>query len=134
MSGLPAILLYAYALVIGLALGSFTTCVVYRIPRGLSIWRNDKSSAAYRSFCPQCKAPLTILDLVPVFSWLALRGRCRHCGHPIGVSYLLIEIGVTAAVLGITACFGFSVTSLLLWAAIPAGAGLWAFFVLKPRL
>ena len=130
----PVFFVFAFALVIGLALGSFTTCVVHRIPRKLSIWRNDKNSAAYRSFCPNCKTPLTVRDLIPVFSWLVLRGRCRHCGKPIGISYLMIEVGVTLLVLAIVWLYGFSITSLILCVLIPVIAGIGAFFALKPRL
>lgn len=49
-----------------------------------------------RSRCPACGARLGPLDLVPLLSWLALRGRCRHCGAPIGAWYPLVELAAAA--------------------------------------
>lgn len=79
----------------GLIIGSFATALVYRLPRGL-----DWVSA--RSRCPSCGHVLGVPDLVPVFSWLFLRGRCRHCGTKIPARYPLIELsfGLAAAALG----------------------------------
>ncbi|MDD2325141.1 MAG: prepilin peptidase [Alphaproteobacteria bacterium] len=85
-------------LVIGLVLGSFTTMLSYRIPRRLSI-------VTPPSHCPHCRAQLTVRDLVPVFSWLSGKGKCRYCGHAIGARYIAIELlttlAVTAAFVGI---------------------------------
>jgi leader peptidase (prepilin peptidase)/N-methyltransferase len=75
-------------LLVGLALGSFFTMLQYRLPRRLSI-------VGPRSFCPSCKTPLNVFDLVPVFSWLYARGRCRHCGVAIGKKYIWIELVTT---------------------------------------
>lgn len=71
--------------VMGLVIGSFLTVVVDRVPRGGSIM-------APPSTCGSCDTRLTAPDLVPVVSWLALRGRCRHCGTPIGVEPIVIEV------------------------------------------
>jgi leader peptidase (prepilin peptidase)/N-methyltransferase len=71
--------------VMGLLVGSFLTVVVDRVPRGASI-------VAPPSACGACGHRLTALDLVPVFSWLALRGRCRHCGVRIGIEPIIIEL------------------------------------------
>jgi leader peptidase (prepilin peptidase)/N-methyltransferase len=46
-----------------------------------------------RSRCTACNHVLGVPDLVPVFSWLALRGKCRHCGTRIPARYPLIELG-----------------------------------------
>jgi leader peptidase (prepilin peptidase)/N-methyltransferase len=75
----------AIGLVVGLALGSFTTMLSYRLPRRFSI-------ILPRSHCPQCKAVLKTRDLVPVFSWLFARGKCRACGAKIGARYPVIEL------------------------------------------
>ena len=77
-------LLGLIAFLLGAALFSFMNVVAWRLPRG-------KNPLTGRSFCPQCGAALTAGDLVPVFSWLFLRGRCRHCRAPIPVRYLLVE-------------------------------------------
>jgi leader peptidase (prepilin peptidase)/N-methyltransferase len=71
--------------VMGLLVGSFLTVVVDRVPRGGSV-------VAPPSACGACGSRLTAPDLVPVLSWLALRGKCRHCGNPIGKEPLILEI------------------------------------------
>jgi leader peptidase (prepilin peptidase)/N-methyltransferase len=76
-------------LLIGAALGSFTTMLAYRLPRRLSIVHPP-------STCPSCCARLGVRDLLPIFSWLLSGGRCRHCSAPIGARYLVIELIVTA--------------------------------------
>ena len=75
------------AAVIGLCVGSYLAALLYRLPRGV------KTS---RSACPSCGHALAARDLVPVISWLFLRGRCRYCAARISGRYALIEI-LTAA-------------------------------------
>lgn len=70
---------------VGLAVGSFLNVVAYRLPRRMSL-------SAPPSSCPACGARLTLLDLVPVLSWLALRARCRHCGAHISSRYPVVEL------------------------------------------
>src|SRR6478752_7127041 len=77
------------SVVIGLVIGSFLTVVVDRVPRGASI-------LAPPSACGACGNRLTAPDLVPVASYLALRGKCRHCGVRIGPEPLIIELANTA--------------------------------------
>ena len=72
-------------IVMGLLVGSFLTVVVDRVPRGGSVVQPP-------SACGACGNRLTAPDLVPIGSWLVLRGKCRHCGNPIGVEPLIIEI------------------------------------------
>jgi leader peptidase (prepilin peptidase)/N-methyltransferase len=71
---------------VGLALGSFATAAVYRIPRDLSLWKKSKS------FCTSCNTPLGPRDLVPLLSYMLQRGKCRHCAAPIGRRYPAIEL------------------------------------------
>jgi prepilin signal peptidase PulO-like enzyme (type II secretory pathway) len=99
---------------LGLILGSFATMLAYRVPRGLSI-------VFPRSHCPACKTTLGPRDLVPVFSWLFLRGRCRHCGAPIGARYVIAEIATTILCALATVAFGFSWELLATYALIVAG-------------
>lgn len=70
----------------GLILGSFINAVVWRLHSGESI-------AHGRSMCPNCKHQLSTLDLIPVLSWLSLKGRCRYCKTPYGSHYVLVELG-----------------------------------------
>ena len=74
-----------YASLIGALVGSFANVVIYRLPAGKSIVKP-------RSSCPNCKRTLKALDLVPIFSWLFLKGRCRSCKEPIAIRYPLVEI------------------------------------------
>jgi leader peptidase (prepilin peptidase)/N-methyltransferase len=70
---------------LGLALGSFMTVVVARVPAGQSVVRP-------RSRCPNCGAEIANRDNVPVFGWVILRGRCRSCGSRISARYPLLEL------------------------------------------
>jgi leader peptidase (prepilin peptidase) / N-methyltransferase len=75
------------ALFLGLGgiFGSFINVVIYRLPRDESIVRPG-------SHCPACNAPIRWYDNIPVFSYLALRGRCRRCAQPISLRYPLVEL------------------------------------------
>ena len=101
----PAFSILAAALV-GLQLGSFLNVVVWRLPRMLEReWQTASTSvdpmgeavfnlSTPRSHCPHCQTPLRWRDLVPVLSYLCLRGRCAHCATPISVRYPLVELAV----------------------------------------
>lgn len=93
-------------LVLGLVIGSFLGCAIYRVPRGLSLRRPP-------SQCPHCRTRLQVLDLVPVFSWLFSRGKCRHCGGRVSGFYAVVE--AVTAILFVLAyvCLG------LQWALLP---------------
>ena len=71
-------------LIFGACIGSFLNVVIYRMPRNISF-------VFKRSKCPSCNKNLNISDLVPVLSWILLRGRCRYCSNFISVRYPLIE-------------------------------------------
>lgn len=79
------IFLYVYAFVIGCCIASFINVVIYRVPLGISI-------AKGRSFCPACEHQLNALDLIPIVSYVFLRGKCRYCGSHIPVRDTLLEI------------------------------------------
>ncbi|HUJ95261.1 MAG TPA: prepilin peptidase [Terriglobales bacterium] len=91
--------------VLGLAFGSFLNVCIYRLPRGLSV-------VFPRSACPQCEHSIALYDNIPVFSWLILRGRCRHCHAPISPRYLLIEVLTGALFLACYAHFGLTIATL----------------------
>ncbi len=92
----------ALAVVFGAALGSFVNCAAWRIARGEAFARG-------RSRCPSCSHTLAARDLVPLASWLALRGRCRYCGERISVRYPLTELLFALASLVCLMRFGVSV-------------------------
>ncbi len=75
-------------LVIGLAFGSFTNALVWRIhelgsAKHSNKAKRDLSMLHGRSMCPRCHHRLAWNDLIPVLSWLSLRGKCRYCHKPI---------------------------------------------------
>lgn len=84
------IIIYVLLFIMGAYFGSFYTLAIYRIPLGLNITHEH-------SFCPRCKHKLGILDLLPVFSYIFLKSKCRYCKEKIKPSYFIIEIlsGVT---------------------------------------
>ncbi len=77
--------LYLFVFLFGSCIGSFLNVIVYRVPRSISFVRG-------RSVCPACGETLKPLDLIPVLSYLLLRGRCRNCGAKIAPRYLLAEL------------------------------------------
>ena len=72
--------------VFGAMMGSFFNVCIYRLPRGRSINRPR------RSFCPACGTTIAWYDNIPLFSYPALEGLCRHCGARISSRYFWIEL------------------------------------------
>lgn len=96
------------AIFFGLSFGSFATMASYRIPRGEDI-------VFQPSHCPACGHRLLTLDLFPLFSWLANKGKCRHCKVSVSIRYPLIEI-FTAILFVLTFYkFGFSAIGLSIY-------------------
>jgi leader peptidase (prepilin peptidase)/N-methyltransferase len=73
-----------FAVLFGLALGSFLNVCIYRIPLRKSIVHPPSS-------CPQCGERIRFYDNIPVVSYALLLGRCRHCRHPISPQYPVVE-------------------------------------------
>lgn len=85
----------------GAVLGSFADCAVWRWASGGAMFRG-------RSRCAACGHALTPRDLVPVFSFLLARGRCRHCGEKIPAECLWAEIAGAAVFVCLGVRFGLS--------------------------
>lgn len=81
---LELIPVYIFIFLFGIVIGSFLNVCIYRIPMHETI-------VSERSHCMKCGYQLTWYDLVPLFSWLALRGRCRKCKAPISPQYPIVE-------------------------------------------
>lgn len=81
---LTAYLLFLTAL-LGLVMGSFLNCLAWRLAHGESVLRG-------RSHCAVCGHTLGWADLVPLFSWLFLRGKCRYCGEKVSPRYPAAEL------------------------------------------
>jgi leader peptidase (prepilin peptidase)/N-methyltransferase len=92
---------------LGAAFGSFINVCADRLP-------DNRSLIAPPSHCDSCQKRLTALDLLPIFSFLFLRGRCRYCGSKIPLRVFLVELGCalwTAFLyyyLGLTPALGFT--------------------------
>jgi leader peptidase (prepilin peptidase)/N-methyltransferase len=82
-----------FALLFGLAFGSFLNVCISRLPRHHSIVRP-------RSLCPHCKAPIAAHDNIPLVSFFLLRGRCRNCRKRIAWRYPFVEAAVAALTVG----------------------------------
>src|ERR1700722_3906467 len=128
---------------LGLIIGSFLNVVIYRLPIMLELeWRSqatevlaagaEPSAAAVprerftlstpRSACPNCKAPITALQNVPVISWLVLRGRCASCKAKISARYPFVELTTGVLSAWVAWHFGFGAPAacalLVTWALI----------------
>ena len=79
------ILIYICIFILGIIFGSFFSVAIYRIPKGQKL-------LSIKSHCPKCKHNLSFFDVIPLFSYLGLRGKCRYCRQKINPSYFLIEL------------------------------------------
>ncbi|MDP5274303.1 prepilin peptidase [Chengkuizengella axinellae] len=79
------ILIYIYLFILGLVFGSFFNVVGLRVP-------NKQSIINPPSHCPQCQHRLGVWDLIPVFSYLFNRGKCRYCGEKVSPIYMTGEL------------------------------------------
>ena len=113
-------IVWPFVFLLGASIGSFLNVVIYRWPRGESL-------VFPPSHCLSCGARLTWADLIPVFSYLLLRGRCRYCAKPITVRYLLVE--AAAGLLSIASVYLFGWTACAAGVFIAASALLVIFFV-----
>jgi len=75
---------YIFIFILGLIIGSFLNCVIYRLEK-------EESFLKGRSKCPKCRQELNWKDLIPIFSFLFLKGKCRYCKEPISWHYPLVE-------------------------------------------
>ena len=83
----PPILIFCVVLaaVFGAVMGSFLNCAAWRISHGESFVKG-------RSHCPSCGHSLGAAELVPVFSWLFQKGKCKWCGEKVPIRYPLTEL------------------------------------------
>ena len=96
------IFLYIVIFLYGIVIGSFLNVLIFRIPK--------KENIVQSSHCMNCGRKLGWRDMVPVFSYIILRGRCRQCGARISIQYPLIEAlnGVLYVVVFMAGGFTFS--------------------------
>jgi len=91
----------AFAVLPGLAIGSFLNVVAARLPERRSIVHPG-------SACRACATPIAWYDNVPLVGYLVLRGRCRSCGTSISPIYPAVELATAALLAGCVVAFGVS--------------------------
>jgi leader peptidase (prepilin peptidase) / N-methyltransferase len=95
----------AFAVLPGLAVGSFLNVVASRLPERRSLLRP-------RSACRSCRTPIAWYDNVPLLSYLLLGGRCRACRTPIGRIYPAVELATSVLLAACIVAFGFTLHAL----------------------
>ena len=117
---MPVILHIVISAVLGAALGSFFNVVAHRSLKEQSWWGKERST------CGACGKKLTFVELIPIVSWLAQRGRCRSCKARVSLRYIAVELlgaigaglmawrwGVSwAYLLSMVGCFGILLNAL----------------------
>ncbi|MEA5002010.1 MAG: prepilin peptidase [Christensenella sp.] len=102
---------WPFALVFGLVIGSFLNVCICRVPLKQSV-------ATGGSYCPSCGNSLKPIDLVPVLSYVFLRGRCRYCKEKISPQYPLVELLSAGLYILSFYIFGLSWMTLVAWAFV----------------
>lgn len=105
-----SVMIFAVLIVLGLCFGSFVNAFVWRLHEQQrladggqplanqpvasrhQLTASDLSVMKGRSMCPQCHHELAAKDLIPVLSWLWLKGKCHYCGKPISAQYPAVEV------------------------------------------
>lgn len=115
------LIVYPFAGLLGLVIGSFLNVVIHRLPLMLfEHWRKEEENEEFRvpprqldlafpaSHCPQCQQPIRLVNNIPLFSYIKLRGKCADCGAPISLRYPIVEALTALITLIITYQFGIT--------------------------
>ncbi len=105
------------AALVGACIGSFLSLVTYR-------FIHDQPIVTARSRCTSCGATLGARDLLPILSWLMMRGKARCCGARISLRYPLIELTCALSALLIIGAYGLTVASFMMLILCWCSAGL----------
>lgn len=117
----------AVLFLVGLIFGSFVNALVWRLRQQELAEKKTKSSIPHspfsilsgRSMCPNCHHQLAAEDLIPVLSWVTLKGRCRYCKKPISRQYPAVELAMAVV----------SVSSYIFWPGNLDSNGDWILFL-----
>lgn len=116
--------------ILGVCLGSFVNAAVWRI-------KVKKNIVHDRSECVHCHHKLSTVDLVPILSWVGLRGKCRYCKKPISAQYPIVEAAVMLYFVGSYLLWPVALDSVYAWIDfglwLSYGAGLAILFVYDLR-
>lgn len=104
-----AAILLGIAALLGACIGSFVNCLAWRLVAGESVLKG-------RSHCTSCGHTLGVPDLIPIVSWIVLRGRCRHCGERVSPRYVIVEVVLAVVFAALLVAYGVSAQTLAYWA------------------
>lgn len=99
------IIVNVFVLIFGLILGSFFNVCIFRIPK-------EESIAYPPSHCMNCDNEIKWYDLIPVLSYILLRGKCRHCNEKISIRYPIIEMLTGILFLGVYLTYGMTILTI----------------------
>jgi leader peptidase (prepilin peptidase)/N-methyltransferase len=102
-----------FVFIFGICIGSFLNVCIYRLPE-------SKSIVHPRSMCPKCGTLIRSYDNIPLFSYIALRGKCRYCGDRISFRYPAIEFISGIFAVGVLLKYGMSLEALIYYVFIAA--------------
>lgn len=100
--GVSMVICFTIIFVLGLVVGSFLNLCIDRIPK-------EESVIYPPSHCTNCKNEIKWYDLIPIFSYIFLKGRCRYCGDKLSIRHPMIEFIIGAAYLMIFIKYGLSI-------------------------
>jgi len=111
-TNLPQLLVFSG--IIGLIVGSFLSMLTWRLPRLMLEGEEQifKKISLGGSKCPQCDAQIPWYKLIPLFSWLASRGKCHNCDSRISIRYPLIELFTASLTVACIWYFGLTTTGI----------------------
>jgi len=92
-----SLIFYLIIFIFGACIGSFLNCLIYRLDSKQSFLKG-------RSFCPHCKHQLGFFDLIPILSFIIVKGKCRYCQKKISWQYPLVEIFTGLIFLSLVTC------------------------------
>jgi len=110
-TGAAGTALMVVVFLMGASIGSFLNVVIFRLPRGESLVHP-------RSRCLSCGSDLGLVDLIPVLSYIGLRGRCRHCKRSYSPRYMLVELFSGIAAVGALYVFGLTLQAPLVFLVV----------------
>src|SRR3989338_685138 len=121
-------MVWVFTIVLGLAVGSFLNVVIARLPKMMEFQFRKQCSeylnlphetsekkislALPRSYCPHCKKTLTILQNIPLLSFLWLKGRCGFCHQKISWQYPIVELLTAVLFCAVVVHFSLVITTI----------------------